>query len=93
MNRIKNGFLWNTSSTQKFVIFNGHASAPIGKERLSPTNKARREASRNKVMKDNGMPDRDKSFKEVDNRKDLRRARFGFVKPIQNGLRKKKNLM
>ena len=34
------------------------------------------------------MPDRDKSFQEIDSRQDRPRARPGFVKPIQNGLRK-----
>ena len=34
-----------------FLILINHASAPIRKERLSPTNEARREASRNGVVK------------------------------------------
>ena len=39
------------------------------------------------------MPDRVKSFKEIDSRQDRPRARPGFVKPIRNGLRKEQNLI
>ena len=48
--RAKNGFLRNTSTDSKgttFVILINHANAPVKEERLSPTSKARREASRN----------------------------------------------
>ena len=51
--RAKNGSLRNTSTESKgttFVILINHACAPIRKERLSPTNKARREASRNEFI-------------------------------------------
>ena len=75
------------------VILKNHKSAPIRKERLSPTSKAKREASRNKFMKKDGMPDRVKSFGEIDSRQDRPRARRGFVKPIRNGLRKVQNLI
>ena len=51
--------------------------------------KARREASQNEFMEKGRMPDRVKSFQEINSRKDCSRARPGFVKPIQNGLRKK----
>ena len=63
--RAKNGSLRNTSTDSKrttFVILMNHASAPMRKERLSPTSKARREASRNEFMEKGGMPDRVKSF-------------------------------
>ena len=40
------------------------------------------------LRKKGGMPDRVKSF-----RQDRPRARPGFVKPIQNGLKKKQNLI
>ena len=70
-----------------------HASAPVRKERLSPTKKARREASRNKLVEKGGMPDRVKSFGEIDSRQDRPRARPGFVKPMRNGLRKEQNLI
>ena len=49
----KNGSLQNTSTDSKgatFGILINHASAPIRKERLSPTSKARREASRNQFV-------------------------------------------
>ena len=40
------------------------------------------------------MPDKDlKSFREVDHGKIHARARLGFVKPIQDGLRKKQSLV
>ena len=89
--RAKNGSLRNTSTDSKeaaFVILKNHRSAPISKERLSPTSKARREASRNEFVENGGMPVRVKSFGEIDSREDRPRARPGFVKPIRNGLRK-----
>ena len=92
----KNGSLWNTLTDSKgttFVILINHTSAPIKKERLSPTSKARREASRNKFVEKSGMPDRVKSFREIDRRENRPRARPGFVKPIRNGLRKVQNLI
>ena len=39
------------------------------------------------------MPDRVKSFREIDSRENSPRARPGFVKPIRNGLRKVQNLI
>ena len=39
------------------------------------------------------MPDRVESFGEINSRKDLLIARPGFVKSIQNGLRKVQNLI
>ena len=52
-----------------------------------------KEASRNQFVKKGGMPDRVKSFGEIDSRQDRPRARPGFVKPIRNGLRKVQNLI
>ena len=75
------------------MILKNHTSAPIRKERLSPTSKASRKASRNKFMEKGGMPDRVKCFREIDSRENRPRARTGFVKPIQNGLRKVQNLI
>ena len=92
----ENESLQNTSTDSKgttFVILKDHTSAPIRKERLSPTSKARREASRNEFVEKSGMPDRVKSFREIDSREDHPRAWAGFVKPIQNGLRKVQNLI
>ena len=94
--RAKNGSLRNTSTDSKgtaFVILIDHASAPIRKERLSSTSKARREASRNKFVEKVGVPDRVKSFREIESREDRPRARPGVVKPIRNGLRKVQNLI
>ena len=94
--RAKNGSLQNTSTDSKgttFVILIDHTSAPIRKKRLSPTSKARREASRNEFMEKGRMPDRVKSFRKIDSRQNRPRARPGFVKPIRNGLRKVQNLI
>ena len=94
--RAKNGSLQNTLTDSKgtaFVILKNHRSAPIRKERLSPTSKARREASRNQLVEKGEVPDRVKSFGEIDSRQDRPRARPGFVKPIRNGLRKVQNLI
>ena len=73
------------------MILINHASAPIRKEGLSPTSKARREASRNVFMEKGGMPYRFKSFREFNSRKNRPRALRGFVKPIGDGLRKIQN--
>ena len=92
--RAKNGCLRNTSTDSKgttFVILINHTS--IRKERLSPTSKARIEASRNEFVERGGMPDRVKSFREINGRQDRPRAWPGFVKPIRNGLRKEQTLI
>ena len=75
------------------MILINHRNGPIRKERLSPTSKARRKASRNEFVEKGEMPDRVKSFGEIDSRQDRPRARPGFVKPIRNGLRKVPNLI
>ena len=75
------------------MILINHASAPVRKERLSPTSKARREASRNEFVEKGGLPDRVKSFQEINSFEDCPRARPEFVKPIRDGLRKIKNLI
>ena len=65
----KNRSLQNTSADSKettFVILKNHARALVRKKRLSPTSKARREASRNQFVEKGGMPDRVKSFREID---------------------------
>ena len=94
--RAKNGSLRNTSTNSKrtpFVILINHRSAPVRKERWSPTSKATTEASRNEFVKKGRMPNRVKSFREIDSRENRPRARPGFVKAIRNGLRKVQNLM
>ena len=75
------------------VILIKQASIPIRKERLSPTSKARTEASRNKFVKKNEVPDRIKSFREVDSSDNRPRAKLECDKPILNELRKKQNLI
>ena len=94
--KAKNGSLRNTSTESKsvsVVILINHASMPIRKERLSPTSKARREASRNKFVKKNEVPDRIKSFREVDSSDNRPTAKLRCVEPILNELRKKQNLI
>ena len=81
------------SKETTFVILINHEKVPIRKERLSPTSKARREASRNKCVEKGGMPDRVESFGKINSRQSHPRARPGFVKPIRNGLRKVQNLI
>ena len=57
--KAKNGSLRNTSTDSKettYLILINHASSPIRKERLSPTSKARREASQNEFVEKSGMP-------------------------------------
>ena len=73
------------------MVLKNHARAPIRKEKLSPSSKARRESSRNKFLEKGGMPDTVKSFRPVDRSKNRSRARPGFVKFIQNEVRKKQN--
>ena len=75
------------------MILINHASAPIRKERLSPMSKARIQAGRNEFMEKGGMPDRVKSFREINSREDCSSGRPGFVRSIQNGLRKEQNLI
>ena len=75
------------------MILINHTSESIRNERLSPTSKATREASRNEFVEKGGMPDRVKSFREINSRQDRPRAWPGFVKLIRNGLRKKQNLI
>ena len=64
------------------MILINHASAPIRKERLSSTSKARREVSRNEFLVKGGMPDGVKSFQEINSGEDRPRAWPGLVKSI-----------
>ena len=57
------------------MILKNHASAPIRKERLSPTSKASRGASRNEFVEKSEVPDR------VNSSKNRPRARHGFINP------------
>ena len=94
--RAKNRSIQNISTDSKgatFVILKNHTSVPIRKERLSPTSKARREASRNEFIKKGRMPERVGSFIEINSSQDRPRAWPGFLKPIRDGLRKIQNLI
>ena len=57
------------------MILINHTSAPVRKVRLSPTSKARSEVGRNQFMENDGMPDRVKSFREIDSRENRPKAR------------------
>ena len=63
------------------------------KGKTESNGKARREASQNEFMEKGGVPDRVKSFREINSGQDHPRSRPGFVKPIRDGLRKIKNLI
>ena len=75
------------------MILKNHTSAPISKEKLSSTSKARTGASRNQFVEKSRMADRVESFRKIDSRENCPRARPGFVKLIGNGLRKVQNLI
>ena len=82
----KNGFLWNTSTDSKeevFMILINNAIAPIRKERLSPTSKARREASRNAFMEKGGMPDRVKALEKSIVKRIVREPDLGLLNPSE----------
>ena len=65
------------------MILINHRSAPIRKERLSPTSKARREANRNQFVEKGGMSDRVKSFREIDSRQDRPRTGLSLLNPSE----------
>ena len=73
------------------MILINHASMSMRKERLSPMSKARMEASQNEFV--GQVPDRVESFREINSSKGHPRAQPGFIKSIQNGLRKEQNLI
>ena len=74
------------SKRTTFVILINHRSVPVRKKKLSPTNKARRKATKISLWKK-------ESFGEINSSEDRPKFGPGFVKPIQNGLRKIKNLI
>ena len=78
-----------------FVILINPASVPVRKERLSPTSKAKRKASQNEFKEKDGVPDRVKSFREINSGKDHPKTVLTkrFVKPIRNGMKKEQNLI
>ena len=75
------------------MILKNYANAPIRKERLSLTSKARRDSSRKEFVEKGGVPDTVKSFREIDSRENRSRSRTGSFTPIRNGLRKVQNLI
>ena len=94
--RAKNRSLQNTLTGSKgttFVILINHTRVPITKERLSPMSRARKEASRNEFVEKGRVPDGVKSFQEIISSEDRSRIWPWIIKPIQNGLRKKQNMI
>ena len=75
------------------MILIDHRSAPIRKERLSPTSKAKKKPSRNKFVEKGEMLKKVESFQEINSKQDRPRARADFVKLIRNGLTKVQNLI
>ena len=65
------------------MILKNHTSAPIRKERLSPTSKAKWEASRNKFVEKGGMLDRVENLRKFDNTKNRSRAWLEFINPYK----------
>ena len=64
-----------------FVILINHASAPVRKERLSPTSKPRREASRNELMKRAGCQTESKAFENSIVERIVRKPGLGLLSP------------
>ena len=84
--RAKNGSLRNTSTHSKgttFVILIDHRSTPIRKERLSPTSKARREASRNQLWKRAGCQTESKALEKSIVDRIVRKPGLGLLNPSE----------
>ena len=84
--RAKNGSLRYTSTDSKgatFMILINHASAPVRKERLSPTSKARREASRNEFVKRVGWQTESTALKKSIADRIVREPDLGLLNPSE----------
>ena len=64
-----------------FAILINHTSMPVRKQRLSPTSKARREASRNELVEKGGMPDRAKALEKSIVNRIIREPSLGLLNP------------
>ena len=71
-----------------FCDFNKPHKHAYQKGKIGSNEQSKEGGSRNEFMEKGGMPDRVKSFREINSREDRPRVRPGFVKPIRNGLRK-----
>ena len=58
------------------------------KGKIEFNEQSKERGSRNKFVEKCGIPDRVKSFREVDSSENHPKARPGFAKPVGNGLRK-----
>ena len=84
--RANYGSLRNTSTDSKgtaFVILINHTSAPVRKERLSPTSKPRREASQNELMKRAGCQTESKAFEKSIVERIVREPGLGLLNPSE----------
>ena len=78
--------LRNTSTDSKgatFVILINHTSEPIRNGRLSPTSKAKREASRNKLWKRAGCQTESTAFEKSILVKIVRQPSLGLLNPSE----------
>ena len=92
----KNRSLRNTSMDSKgaaFVILKKPHRRANQKGKIESNEQSKEGGQPKSVNEKSGVPDRDKSFREINSRKDRSRSRPGFVKPIPNGLRKVQNFM
>ena len=64
------------------MILKNHISVPVGKKRLSLSNEARRETSRNKFVDESGLPDKSLKFIEVDSTKIVRVPGLSLLNPF-----------
>ena len=82
----KNGSLRNNLTGSKgtaFVILINHSSAPVRKKRLSPTNKARRKASRNQLWKRAGCRTESKALEKSIVDRIVREPGLGLLNPSE----------
>ena len=66
-----------------FVILINHTSAPVRKERWSPTRKPRREASQNELMKRAGCQTESKAFEKSIVERIVREPDLGLLNPSE----------
>ena len=66
-----------------FVILMNHASTPIRKKRLSPTSKARREASRNEFVEKGRIPNKVESYQESIVDRIVQEPSLGLLNPFE----------
>ena len=81
------------STGTTFALLINQRKRAYQKGKIESNEQGKKEASRNEFVEKGGMPDTVESFREINSSDDRPRPRLGFVKPIQNGLRKEQNLI